>query len=71
MKKYTGYAARAVAHLLNPNRNKYGFELLGLDFMLDEDMKLYLIEVNTNPSLTVCSPVTGRVISQLIENVLK
>lgn len=27
------------------------FELLGFDFMLDSDLKLYLIECNTNPCL--------------------
>ena len=28
-----------------------GFELMGFDFMLDADLKLYLIECNTNPCL--------------------
>jgi D-alanine-D-alanine ligase-like ATP-grasp enzyme len=28
-----------------------GFELLGFDFMVDNDMNLFLIEVNTNPCL--------------------
>lgn len=28
-----------------------GFELLGFDFMLDSNLKLDLIEVNTNPCL--------------------
>lgn len=30
-----------------------GFELLGLDFMIDENLKIYLIEVNTNPCLEI------------------
>ena len=31
---------------------KYGcFELFGLDIMLDEDLKPYLIEINTNPAI--------------------
>ena len=32
-----------------PNYN--AFELLGFDFMLDSDLNVYLIEVNTNPCL--------------------
>ena len=28
-----------------------GFELMGFDYMLDDDMNLFLIEVNTNPCL--------------------
>ena len=31
--------------------NYNGFELMGFDFMLDEDLNLTLIEVNTNPCL--------------------
>ncbi len=33
------------------NKNRTSFELFGFDFMLDEDFRLWLIEVNTNPSL--------------------
>ena len=31
------------------------FELFGYDFMIDEDLKVYLIEVNTNPCLETAS----------------
>ena len=31
--------------------NYSGFELMGFDFMLDSELKLVLIEVNTNPCL--------------------
>ena len=38
--------------LIGEVRSDYnGFEWLGLDFMLDEDLNLSLIEVNTNPCL--------------------
>ena len=37
---------------LNVNGNK-GFELLGFDFMIDEDMKTWLIEVNVNPYIGI------------------
>lgn len=30
---------------------KYTFELVGYDFIIDEDMAVKLIEVNTNPCL--------------------
>ena len=35
---------------LNPNKRQ-GFELFGFDFLVDEDMRTWLIEVNTNPFL--------------------
>ena len=36
---------------INPNRRKNNFELFGYDFMIDEDFRVWLIEVNTNPYL--------------------
>jgi len=38
--------------------NKFGcFELFGLDFILDEQLNPYLIEINTNPALFTDTPV--------------
>lgn len=34
---------------LNPNKRENCFELMGYDFMIDEDFRVWLIEVNTNP----------------------
>lgn len=36
---------------LGADRLEEGFEIFGLDFMLDEDLKPWLIEFNTNPCL--------------------
>jgi D-alanine-D-alanine ligase-like ATP-grasp enzyme len=30
---------------------KYTFELIGYDFIVDEDLQSYIIEVNTNPCI--------------------
>ena len=30
-------------------------KIFGLDFMIDEDFKVYLIEVNTNPCMEITS----------------
>ena len=44
---------KAAGHkLIGEIRSDYnGFEWLGFDFMLDDDLNLKLIEVNTNPCL--------------------
>ncbi len=41
----------SVKNCLNPNRISPCFELLGYDFMIDEDYRVWLIEVNVNPYL--------------------
>ena len=41
----------SVKQQLNPNKRKNCFELFGYDFLIDEDFRVWLIEVNTNPYL--------------------
>lgn len=47
------------------------FELFGYDFMIDEEFKIYLIEVNTNPCLEMSCPLLARIIPEVLENVFK
>jgi len=46
-------------------------EVFGLDFMLDDEFKPYLIEVNTNPCLELSCPLLARLIPTMLENALK
>lgn len=41
----------AVRKLINSNKRKNCFELFGYDFLIDEDFRVWLIEINTNPYL--------------------
>ena len=59
---------RAVYKKIDPLRNKNAFEILGYDFMIDENFKVYLIEANTNPCLEICSPLLARIIPELLDN---
>ena len=45
----------SVRHKMNPSNRKHCFEVFGFDFLLDEDLRLWLIEINTNPYLGVPS----------------
>lgn len=39
--------------------------------MIDENFRLYLIEVNTNPCLEVCCPLLARIIPEVLDNSFK
>ena len=39
--------------------------------MIDEDFNVWLIEVNTNPSLEMSCPLLARIIPNMIENAMK
>ena len=47
------------------------FELFGLDFMIDTDFNIYLIEVNTNPALEICCSLLAKIIPYMIDNIFK
>ena len=46
-------------------------KIFGLDFMIDENFKVYLIEVNTNPCYELSSTLLSRLIPQMIENAIR
>ena len=39
--------------------------------MLDEQLNVYLIEVNTNPALDTSCPLLTKIITPLVENIFK
>lgn len=59
---------------LNPNKRRNCFELLGFDFMIDEDFRTWLIECNTNPSLSLhnksLKPILPKMLNEMFKIVL-
>jgi hypothetical protein len=39
-----------------------GFEWLGLDLMVTDDLQVYLLEVNTSPDISYSTPITSRLL---------
>ena len=56
---------------MNSNKKDYCFEVFGLDYLIDENFKVWLIEANTNPCLEISAPLLGRLIPSLLENVFR
>ena len=71
MKGLASDSIKAVSRKMDPNRRHCSFEIFGYDFMIDEDMKPWLIEVNTNPCLELSSPYLARLIPAMLENTIK
>ena len=61
----------SVRYKMNPNRRKHCFELFGFDFLLDEDFRLWLIEINTNPFLGTPNKDMIVLVPTMIEEMLK
>lgn len=56
---------------VNPEKRKNCFELLGFDFLIDEDFRIWLIEVNTNPYLGVANEYIGVLLKSMIDDLLE
>lgn len=61
---------KAAAPSLAREATNIGFELLGFDFMIDDNLKVYLIEVNENPCLSTLSDRQSLLITSLIQDTL-
>lgn len=53
---------------IDPNRRSQTFEIFGYDFLLDYELRPWLLEVNTNPCLELSSPQLVRIIPAMLDN---
>lgn len=58
----------AARNSMNPSRRKNCFELFGYDFLIDEDMRLWLIEINTNPYFGSPSQYVADLLPKLLDD---
>ncbi len=56
---------------MNPNNRSNCFELFGFDFLLDEDFRVWLIEVNYNPFLGTPNEYMKTLVPRMIEDMTK
>jgi len=52
-------------------QRKNTFELFGADFILDENMRPWCIEVNSSPSMDTSTPATAKVVGSALSDMLK
>ena len=71
MNKMTGDIFRACHGKLDPKSRLHCCEVFGLDFMIDDEFKPYLIEVNTNPCLEETSSLLKHLLPRMIDDAFK
>lgn len=56
----------ATHEILNPRGREFCFELFGFDFMIDDDLKVWLIEVNSGPSLSESNKFLSKLLHRMM-----
>lgn len=57
MKQVAEVVVKSTYFKMDKAKKVNGFELFGLDFLVDKEFTPWLLEVNTNPCLELSSPV--------------
>lgn len=56
---------------MNPSKRRNSFELFGFDFMIDEDFRIWLIEVNTNPYIGIHNDKMTNILPKMFDGLFK
>jgi hypothetical protein len=71
MKRMATDAMRACSGGIDPAKLDSNFEVFGMDFMIDANLDVWLIEINSNPCLELSCPLLASLIPKMVENALE
>lgn len=71
MKNTISTTFKSVQSIINKKNREYSFVILGYDFLIDDDFKAWLLEINKNPGLSFTSNVTKRLVPRMIDDCIK
>jgi hypothetical protein len=61
----------AVRQRINRLNRKHCFEIFGYDYMIDTQQHPWLIEVNTNPDITLSSKLLKQLVPRMLDDAFK
>ena len=61
----------SVRQKINKKNRKHCFLILGYDFIIDENFKVWLLEVNKNSGLTISSNLIKKLVPRMIDDCIK
>lgn len=61
----------SVKAIVNPNHRKHQFEFFGYDFMIDEDFRVWLIEINSNPYIGTPNKYMKELVPKMIDEMFQ
>ena len=61
----------SVRQKINKNNRRYCMSIFGYDFMLDRNLRSWLIEVNTNPCLEESNKLLSMLIPRMLDDAFK
>ena len=62
---------KSVSKKLYKLNNVLCFELFGYDFIIDNDFKPWILEINNNPGLGISSPVIKKIIPRMMDDAFR
>ena len=65
------HSTLAIKDKLNKKKRQFCYVTLGYDFMIDSNLKVWLIEINKNPGLCESSNIIKMLIPRMIDDSLK
>jgi len=69
MKKMVIKSLQSVQDMMESRKNS--FELFGYDFLIDDNYKPWLIEINSSPSMEYSTSITSRLVKAVLEDSVK
>ena len=71
MKSLIKISFKSVSNKLLKESNILCFEIFGYDFILDNDFKLWILEINNNPGLSISSPVIEKLVPRMMDDAFR